>query len=193
MSRSEKKQEKQNDTGKEVCEETATEEVKEEKEEKEEKTEEKTKEKTNEEKLKQELETQKNNYLRLAAEYDNYRKRTTNEKAAIYSDATANAVAEILSVADSLEMALKASENAPEEFKKGIELVSAQMDNALLKLNVESFGKVGDEFDPALHNAVSKVEDESLGDNVLAQVFQKGYKTGDKIIRHAMVQVANCD
>lgn len=142
---------------------------------------------------KKELEAQKNNYLRLAAEYDNYRKRTTNEKASIYSDATAKAVSEILTVADSLEMALKAAENAPEEFKKGIELVAAQMQSALAKLNVEKFGEVGEEFNPELHNAVSKLEDESLGENVIAQVFQSGYKTGDKIIRHAMVQVANCD
>ena len=143
--------------------------------------------------MKKELEAQKNNYLRLAAEYDNYRKRTTNEKASIYSDATAKAVSEILTVADSLEMALKAAENAPEEFKKGIELVAAQMQSALAKLNVEKFGEVGEEFNPELHNAVSKVEDDSLGENVIAQVFQSGYKTGDKIIRHAMVQVANCD
>ncbi|MGN0455676.1 MAG: nucleotide exchange factor GrpE [Acutalibacteraceae bacterium] len=143
--------------------------------------------------MKKELEAQKNNYLRLAAEYDNYRKRTTNEKASIYSDATAKAVSEILTVADSLEMALKAAENAPEEFKKGIELVAAQMQSALAKLNVEKFGEVGEEFNPELHNAVSKLEDESLGENVIAQVFQSGYKTGDKIIRHAMVQVANCD
>lgn len=143
--------------------------------------------------IKKELEAQKNNYLRLAAEYDNYRKRTTNEKASIYSDATAKAVSEILTVADSLEMALKAAENAPEEFKKGIELVAAQMQSALAKLNVEKFGEVGEEFNPELHNAVSKLEDESLGENVIAQVFQSGYKTGDKIIRHAMVQVANCD
>lgn len=146
-----------------------------------------------EEKLKQELETQKNNYLRLAAEYDNYRKRTTNEKLAIYSDATAKAVSEILTVADSLEMAVKQVENAPEEFKKGIELVAAQMEAALSKLNVEKFGAKGDDFNPELHNAVSKVDDESLGENKIAQVFQTGYKTGDKIIRHAMVQVANCD
>lgn len=181
-----------------TTEETASEEVKEEKQpDKKEKKEKKDKKADKAEKaledLKKELESQKNNYLRLAAEYDNYRKRTTNEKAGIYSDATAKAVSEILTVADSLEMAIKAAENAPEEFKKGIELVAAQMQNALAKLNVEKFGEVGEEFNPELHNAVSKVEDESLGENVIAQVFQSGYKTGDKIIRHAMVQVANCD
>lgn len=181
-----------------TTEETASEEVKEEKQpDKKEKKEKKDKKADKAEKaledLKKELESQKNNYLRLAAEYDNYRKRTTNEKAGIYADATAKAVSEILTVADSLEMAVKAAENAPEEFKKGIELVAAQMQNALTKLNVEKFGELGEEFNPELHNAVSKVEDESLGENVIAQVFQSGYKTGDKIIRHAMVQVANCD
>ena len=173
------------------------EEVKEEKSDKKDKKEKKDKKADKAEKaledMKKELDAQKNNYLRLAAEYDNYRKRTTNEKAGIYSDATAKAVSEILTVADSLEMALKAAENAPEEFKKGIELVAAQMQSALAKLNVEKFGEVGEEFNPELHNAVSKLEDESLGENVIAQVFQSGYKTGDKIIRHAMVQVANCD
>lgn len=183
-----------------TTEETASEEVKEEKTEKSDKKDKKEKRDKKADKaekvledLKKELESQKNNYLRLAAEYDNYRKRTTNEKAGIYADATAKAVSEILTVADSLEMAVKAAENAPEEFKKGIELVAAQMQNALAKLNVEKFGEVGEEFNPELHNAVSKVEDESLGENVIAQVFQSGYKTGDKIIRHAMVQVANCD
>lgn len=145
-----------------------------------------------EQKLKKELDSQKDLYLRLAAEYDNYRKRTTNEKASIYSDATARAVSEILTVADSLTMAVKAAESAPDEFKKGIELVDAQMKTALEKLNVEGFGAVEEEFNPDLHNAVSTVDDENLGKNVIAQVFQKGYKIGDKIIRHAMVQVANC-
>ncbi|MCQ4021917.1 MULTISPECIES: nucleotide exchange factor GrpE [unclassified Ruminococcus] len=177
--------------------ETAQEEAKEEKNAKKEKKEKKDKKADKAEKAleeaKKELEAQKNSYLRLAAEYDNYRKRTTNEKAGIYSDATAKAVAEILTVADSLEMAVKAVENAPEEFKKGIELVAAQMQSALAKLNVEKFAEVGEQFNPQLHNAVSKVDDESLGENVIAQVFQSGYKTGDKIIRHAMVQVANCD
>ena len=179
---------------------TNADEVKEEKSEKSDKKEKKEKkdkkaDKTEKalEDMKKELDAQKNNYLRLAAEYDNYRKRTTNEKASIYADATAKTLAEILTVADSLEMAVKAAENAPEEFKKGIELVAAQMESALTNLNVEKFGKAGEKFDPELHNAVSRVDDESLEENVIAQVFQSGYKTGDRIIRHAMVQVANCD
>lgn len=194
MSKSEKKKEKNESENEEVKKEKEKDEASEAPNEKaDEKNSDKEPDESAEEKLKKELEAQRNIYLRLAAEYDNYRKRTTNEKAAVYSEATAGAVSEILTVADSLEMALKAAENAPEEFKKGIELVAAQMDSALAKLNVESFGEIGQPFDPALHNAVSKIESEELGENVLAQVFQKGYKTGDKIIRHAMVQVANCD
>lgn len=167
-----------------------------------EKTEEEKNEKTEEtvseeesqlEKLTKELNSKKDAYMRLAAEYDNYRKRTTAEKTGIYADATAKAISEILPVADSLEMAMKSAENAPKEYTKGLELVINQLKASLSKLNVEEFGSRGDTFDPELHNAVSKVEDEELGENVLAQVFQKGYKTGDKIIRHAMVQVANCD
>ena len=141
----------------------------------------------------EELQKQKHSYMRLAAEYDNYRKRTTAEKLNIYAYATAKAVSEILTVADSLGAALKSSKDAPEEFRKGLELVNNQFTAALQKLNVEAFGEAGEPFDPQLHNAVSKVENEELGENTIAMVFQKGYKTGDKIIRHAMVQVANCD
>lgn len=141
----------------------------------------------------EELQKQKDSYMRLAAEYDNYRKRTTAEKLNIYADATAKAVSEILAVADSLEAAVKSSKGAPEEFRKGLELVNSQFTGALDKLGVEAFGEAGEPFDPQLHNAVSKVENEELGENTIAMVFQRGYKTGDKIIRHAMVQVANCD
>lgn len=145
------------------------------------------------EKLTKELDSKNDAYMRLAAEYDNYRKRTTAEKANIYADATSKAISEILPVADSLEMAMKSAENAPQEYTKGLELVVNQLKASLAKLNVEEFGQQGDEFNPEIHNAVSTIEDEEFGENVLAQVFQKGYKTGDKIIRHAMVQVANCD
>lgn len=141
----------------------------------------------------EELQKQKDSYMRLAAEYDNYRKRTTAEKLNIYADATAKAVSEILAVADSLDAAVKSSKDAPEEFRKGLELVNSQFTAALQKLNVEAFGEAGEPFDPQLHNAVSKVENEELGENTISMVFQRGYKTGDKIIRHAMVQVANCD
>lgn len=145
------------------------------------------------EKLKKEIESKQANYMRLAAEYDNYRKRTTAEKAGIYGDAIAKTISEILPVADSLDMAIKSAENAPEEYRKGLELTVNQLTASLKKLNVEAFGETGDLFDPNIHNAVSKIENEELGENTVAAVFQKGYKTGDKVIRHAMVQVANCD
>lgn len=143
-------------------------------------------------KLEEELTAQKDKYMRLAAEYDNYRKRTANEKLSLYDDATAKAVTELLPVADSVRMALDNLANADPEIIKGIELISNQLDKSFEKLKIESFGKIGDEFDPNLHNAISKVESEELGENTIAQVFQTGYKIGDKIIRHAMVQVANC-
>ncbi len=186
-----KKEEKKNKTkatkeeAKVKEEETTEEEVVEKKEE--------VKEETAESKLEKELKAKTDAYLRLAAEYENYRRRTTADKANIYSDATARAIKEILPIGDSLDMALKSIENAPDEYKKGVELICNQFKTSLEKLNVETFGEVGDEFNPELHNAVMKLEDESLGKNIVAQVFQKGYKTGDKIIRHAMVQVANCD
>ena len=142
-------------------------------------------------KLEEELTVQKDKYMRLAAEYDNYRKRTANEKLSIYDDATSKAVTELLPVADSVRMALENLANADPEIVKGIELISNQLDKSFEKLKIESFGKIGDEFDPNLHNAISKVESEELGENTIAQVFQTGYKIGDKIIRHAMVQVVN--
>ena len=143
--------------------------------------------------VKEELAAKNDAYLRLAAEYDNFRKRTQAEKLAMYDDATAKTVAEILPVADSLDMAIQNSQDAPEQFLKGLELVRNQLTASLSKLKIEAFGEPGDEFDPALHNAISKIESEELGENQISQVFQKGYKIADKIIRHAMVQVANCD
>lgn len=143
--------------------------------------------------LEAEVSEQKDKFLRLAAEYDNYRKRTANEKLSIYDDATAKAVAELLPVADSVAIALASLKDADPEILKGVELISNQLAKSFEKLRIESFGKQGDAFDPNLHNAISKIDDENLGENTLAQVFQTGYKIGDKIIRHAMVQVANCD
>ncbi|MBQ1507691.1 MAG: nucleotide exchange factor GrpE [Ruminococcus sp.] len=144
-------------------------------------------------KLEEELAAQKEKYMRLAAEYDNYRKRTSNEKLSIYDDATAKAVTELLPVADSVRMAIENMSGASPEVLKGIELISNQLAKSFEKLKVEEYGSVGDTFDPNIHNAISKIDSEELGENALSQVFQKGYKIGDKIIRHAMVQVANCD
>ncbi|XOQ48017.1 MAG: nucleotide exchange factor GrpE [Eubacteriales bacterium] len=142
-------------------------------------------------KAQEELKKQKEILLRTAAEYDNYRKRTEREKAAVYTDATAAAVTEFLGVADNLERALEQKECSVEDLRKGVEMVQTQLMKALSKLGVEPMGKAGETFDPDLHNAVSHIEDENAGENTITQVFLKGYKIGDKVIRHAMVQVAN--
>ena len=129
-------------------------------------------------------------HLRLAAEYDNFRKRTVKEKEASYGNGKADAVAKLLSVYDNLERAL----NQPTEdaaYKKGVELTMNELVKIFTGLGVEIFGNVWDEFDPNLHNAVMHIDDEALGENVIAQVFQKGFKIGDKVVRFAMVQVAN--
>ena len=148
---------------------------------------------TAEEKLTEELNAEKDKYLRLRAEYDNYRKRTSAEKLQIYDDATARAVKEILPLADSVTQAMiqLQGKEVPEEFSKGIGMIAQQLKTGLEKLKVEPFGEIGDAFDPELHNAVSMTEDEALGENTVAAVYQKGYRIGDKIIRHAMVVVAN--
>lgn len=145
------------------------------------------------EELQAALEKEKDSRLRLMAEYDNYRKRTSAEKLNIYDDATAKAVEELLPVADSLTMALQNMKDVPEEYTKGIELIGNQLKKSLDKLKVEAFCEVNDDFDPNLHNAIGKIESPDFGENKISAVFQKGYKIGDKIIRHAMVQVANCD
>ena len=128
--------------------------------------------------------------LRLAAEYDTFRKRTIKEKEASYGNGKADAVAKILPVYDNLERAL----NQPTEdaaYKKGVELTMNELVKILTGLGVEIFGAPGDTFDPNLHNAVMHTEDESLPENTIAQVFQKGFKIGEKVVRFAMVQVAN--
>ena len=129
-------------------------------------------------------------YLRLAADYDNFRKRTIKEKEASYGNGKADAVAKMLPVYDNLERAL----NQPTEdaaYKKGVEMTMNELVKIFTGLGVEIFGEVGDTFDPNLHNAVMHIDDESLAENSLSQVFQKGFKLGDKIVRFAMVQVAN--
>ncbi len=129
-------------------------------------------------------------HLRVAAEFDNFRKRTVKEKEASYGNGKADAVAKMLPVYDNLERAL----NQPTEdaaYKKGVEMTMAELVKIFTGLGVEIFGETGDAFDPNLHNAVMHVENEELGENVIAQVFQKGFKIGDKVVRFAMVQVAN--
>lgn len=129
-------------------------------------------------------------YLRLAAEYDNFRKRSIKEKDARYADAKADTVAKFLPVYDNLERAL-ANETSDEAYKKGVELIMTELKKIMTGLGVEEFGEKGDAFDPNAHNAVMHIENEELGENVIAQVFQKGFRMGDKVIRHAVVQVAN--
>ena len=129
-------------------------------------------------------------YLRLAAEYDNFRKRSQREKDAIYQNAVADTAKKLLPVYDNLERALK-NDTSDEAFKKGVEMTMTELVKILTGLGVEIFGQPGDSFDPSLHNAVMHTEDESLGENVIAQVFQKGFKIGEKVVRFAMCQVAN--
>ena len=133
---------------------------------------------------------QYDSYLRLAADYDNYRKRTAKEKDAAYGNGKADAIEKLLPVYDNLERALS-QETADEAYKKGVEMTMTQLVSILEGLGVEIFGNVGDVFDPNLHNAVMHTEDESLAENTISLVFQKGFKLGDKIVRFAMVQVAN--
>ena len=129
-------------------------------------------------------------HLRVAAEFDNFRKRTIKEKEASYGNGKADAVAKMLPVYDNLERALN-QETTDAAYKKGVEMTMNELTKIFTSLGVEIFGNVGDEFDPNLHNAVMHIENEELGENTIAAVFQKGFKIGDKVVRFAMVQVAN--
>ena len=130
-------------------------------------------------------------YLRMAAEYDNFRKRSQREREQAYTDAVSRAVTALLPTYDNLERALKA-ETADAEYKKGVELTMTQLTDSLKGLNVTVIeASAGTTFDPNFHNAVMHVEDEALGESVIAEVFQQGFQIGDKVIRHAMVKVAN--
>ena len=129
-------------------------------------------------------------HLRVAAEFDNFRKRTIKEKEGSYGNGKADAVAKMLPIYDNLERAL----NQPTEdaaYKKGVEMTMNELVKIFTALGVEIFGNAGDAFDPNLHNAVMHIDSEELGENTIAQVFQKGFKIGEKIVRFAMVQVAN--
>ena len=129
-------------------------------------------------------------YLRLAADYDNFRKRTIKEKEQSYGNGKADAVEKMLPVYDNLERAL-AQQTTDEAYKKGVEMTMTQLVSILNGLGVEIFGNVGDTFDPNIHNAVMHTEDAEVAENTITQVFQKGFKIGDKVVRFAMVQVAN--
>ena len=142
------------------------------------------------EELKTALAQQEDKYLRLAAEYENYRRRTAKEKEAIWSDAKGDAAAAFLPVYDNLERALK-QETADEAYKKGVEMTMNQLKSVLEKLGITEIPALGQSFDPKLHNAVMHVEDENFGENTVAEVFQAGFQLGEKVIRFAMVKVAN--
>ncbi len=141
--------------------------------------------------LKEELDKTKDQLLRTMAEYDNYRKRSQREKEAAYSDSKADVISEILPIIDNFQRAAMNEDAPDEDYKKGIKMIFQQFDNVLTKLGVESFGEKGDEFDPNMHNAVMHIDDDELPENTIAQVFAKGYKIGEKVVRHATVQVAN--
>ena len=144
--------------------------------------------------LLEELEALKKNlsdkFLRLAAEYDNYRRRSQKEKESAWSDAKADTAAAFLPVYDNLERALK-QETADEAYKKGVEMTMTQLKEVLAKLGIEEIPALGEPFDPNLHNAVMHVEDEGAGENTIVDVFQTGFRSGDKVVRFAMVKVAN--
>ena len=140
--------------------------------------------------LKDQTARQEDKYLRLAAEYDNYRRRTAKEKESIWADVKAETAAAFLPVYDNLERALK-QESSDEAFKKGVEMTMNQLKDVLSKLGMEEIPALGETFDPNLHNAVMHVEDDSVGENIIVDVFQAGFKAGDKVVRFAMVKVAN--
>lgn len=146
---------------------------------------------TKEQQLQKALDDKNDQFLRLCAEYDNFRKRSQKERQDIYAASRADVIKELLPILDNFDRAVVNSEANFEDYKKGIDLIFSQFKQLLEKNGVESYGEEGDTFDPNIHNAVMSIEDESLGENVIAQVFTKGYKLGDRIIREAVVKVAN--
>ncbi len=141
--------------------------------------------------LKKEYDTQKDQFLRMAAEYDNFRKRTEKEKLSTYDNAIAVAVEAFLPVVDNFALALDAGQNMPEEFRKGLELIQKKIEASLEKLHVKTFGERGEKFDPDYHNAISRVDDPEIEEDHIATVYQKGFQLNEKVIRHAMVQISN--
>lgn len=143
------------------------------------------------EKLQKELDETKEQMMRVAAEYANYRSRTAKEKESAFSNAKCTVVGEFITVADNLERAVASEQNDFESLRKGLTMTYDGLTAVLNKLGVEAYGENGDTFDPNLHNAVMHIEDAQYGDGEIVDVFQKGYKINDKIIRPAMVKVAN--
>ncbi len=144
-----------------------------------------------EEKLENEVRELKDRILRNLAEFDNFRKRTAAEKSMMYSMGMADAAEKLLPVLDNFERALSSEPDKESGFYKGVEMIFKQMQTAFVSMGVEEIEAEGQVFDPNLHNAVMHIENEELGENVVSQVLQKGYKHKDRVIRPAMVQVAN--
>lgn len=142
-----------------------------------------------EETMTQQLEEQKNQYLRLAAEYDNFRKRTLREREGLFADARAMTLTAFLPLMDNFERAME-SEGEEDDFRKGMGMIFTQMQEVLASMDVVSFGETGEEFDPQIHHAVMQSEEEGTQENTVTQVLQKGYKMGDRLLRPAMVAVA---
>ena len=142
-------------------------------------------------KIKQELNEKADRLLRTLAEYDNFRKRSQKEKEGAYEDSKALVLKKLLPVIDNIERAQVKDETSLEDYKKGVDMIFDQFMKAMTDMGVTPFGEKGDKFDPLLHNAVMHIEDENLGENVIAQVFEKGYMLGDRVLRPATVQVAN--
>lgn len=141
--------------------------------------------------LQKQLDEKNDQLLRMAAEYDNFRKRSQREKEALYADCKASVVNALLPVADNFDRIFANPDGTLEDYKKGVEMTFKQFSDVFKNLGIESFGEVGEEFDPNFHNAVMHTEDDSVGENTITTVIVKGYKLGDKIIRPAMVAVAN--
>ena len=140
--------------------------------------------------LESQLKAEKDRYLRLAAEYDNFRKRSAKEREGLYQDVRSDTIVKLLPVYDNLARAL-AHETADTAYKKGVEMTMTQLEEILNKMNVTPIPAVGEKFDPALHNAVMHVEDETVEDSIIVQEYEKGFKLGDKVIRFSVVVVAN--
>ena len=142
------------------------------------------------EELQNELSAERDKYLRLAAEYDNFRKRSAKEREMIYSDARTDAISKLLSVYDNLERALK-MECADEAYYKGVEMIMTQLTEVFNEMGVSVIPAVGEPFDPNRHNAVMSIVDPELGENIVAEEYQKGFALGDRVIRFSTVVVAN--
>ena len=171
--------------------ETETPEVKETAKPEKEKKEKKTKKDAELEKVKAELESKNDLLLRTAAEFDNFKKRTERERAGVAEYAKANVIKELLPILDNIDRAAALEDKTGDDYIKGIEMIVKQFEALVGKLGITEVAKAGDTFDPNCHEAVMHIEDETLGENVIAEVLQKGFKIGDTVIRPAMVKVAN--